>query len=186
MWTLFKIFLLTALCFNLSSPNAKVYDFNVRDIQGNELSLEAYKGKVLLIVNVSNQCKHTKQYEDLQELYETYASEGLEILAFPSGDFGEKKVQTDEEINSFCTQKYGITFPLFSKIKVSGEEAHPLYRYLTQRSENGHLNAKVAWNFQKFLVNRNGEVVRSFSPSTKVDNKGFQAALKLALAQAQP
>lgn len=130
--------------------------------------MSRYKGKVLLIVNVASKCGHTKQYADLQAIYEEYKDDGLVVMGFPANNFGKQEPGTNEEINRFCTSKFGVTFPMFSKISVKGEDMHPLYEYLTNRKNNGRLNAPVTWNFQKFLVGRNGKVIRTFEPNERV------------------
>ncbi len=137
-----------------------VYDFSVKTIDGKDVALSQYKGKALLIVNTASQCGYTPQYKSLEALYQEYKDRGFEILAFPSNDFGGQEPGTNEEIKKFCELKYKTTFPLFAKIAVKGDAAHPLYKYLTGLKDNG---GEVAWNFNKFLVTPEGNVVAHLS-----------------------
>ncbi|WML47770.1 glutathione peroxidase [Neobacillus sp. PS3-34] len=144
-----------------------VYEFQAKTVDRNEVSLEEYKGKVLLIVNVASKCGFTPQYKELQEIYEAYKEKGLEILGFPCNQFMNQEPGTDQEIKSFCELNYGVTFPVFAKIDVNGSEADPLFEYLTENAP-GLLGSKaVKWNFTKFLVDSNGKVVNRYAPSTK-------------------
>lgn len=147
-----------------SSAAGGVYDFTMQDIDGNPLPLRQFQGKVLLLVNTASFCGNTPQYAELQAMYETYRDKGLEILAFPANNFGRQEPGSNEEIKSFCYTKYSLTFPLFSKISVRGDDKHPLYRYLTEESP---FPGEVEWNFQKYLVDRQGQVVARYRPSTK-------------------
>jgi len=133
-----------------------VHAFQARTIDGKEVPLSRYEGKALLIVNTASECGYTPQYQGLEELYQAYKSRGLEILAFPSNDFGGQEPGTNQEIKKFCERRYRTTFPLFAKIPVKGPKADPLYRYLTTLPENG---GEVTWNFNKFLVDPTGKVV---------------------------
>ena len=142
-----------------------VYRFSARTITGEEKSLSDYEGRVLLIVNTASRCGFTPQYRELQELYETYRDRGLEILAFPCNQFANQEPGSEEEIQKFCETQYNVTFPLFSKVKVKGPDAHPLFKYLTEKSP-GVLGKEIKWNFTKFLVNRRGEVVKRYAPQT--------------------
>ena len=142
-----------------------VYDFTVKDKKGNDVSLAEYKGKVLLIVNTATGCGFTPQYDGLQDLYEKYQGEGFEILDFPCNQFAGQAPGSDEEIGSFCQARFGITFKQFAKIKVNGKEEEPLYTYLKEQ-KGGTLGKNIKWNFTKFLVNRDGEVVERFAPTT--------------------
>ncbi len=143
-----------------------VYDFKVKDRQLNEVSLGDYKGKVLLIVNTATGCGFTPQYKGLEELYRKYKDQGFEILDFPCNQFFNQAPGSDEDIHSFCTLKYDTTFPRFHKIDVNGNNADPLYAYLTTQNEKGKTQ-KIKWNFTKFLISKNGEVIDRFSPMTK-------------------
>ena len=143
---------------------APVYSFTLNDIDGNPLSLGSFQGKVLLLVNTASFCGNTPQYAGLQTLYEQYRNQGLEILAFPANNFGQQEPGTDEDIKSFCYTKYALEFPLFSKISVKGEDIHALYRYLTTQSP---FPGDIEWNFQKFLVDRHGQVIARYRPGLK-------------------
>ena len=143
---------------------APVHSFTLNDIDGNPLALNTFTGKVLLLVNTASMCGNTPQYAGLQTLYERYRERGLEILAFPANNFGKQEPGTDEEIKSFCYTKYALEFPLFSKISVKGEDMHPLYHYLTTQSP---FPGEIEWNFQKFLVNQEGEVIARYRPGLK-------------------
>jgi len=166
----------------VAAPFKSVYDFKVKDIDDKEVSLEQYKGKVLLIVNVASLCGHTPQYADLEAMYEKYKDKGLVVMGFPENDFMGQEPGSNSEIKQFCTSKYAVKFPMFSKIDVKGKSIAPLYSYLTQKSENGVIDAKVTWNFQKFLVGRDGKVITSFDPSKKVTEADVVAAVEKALA----
>lgn len=164
-----------------------IYDFAVNNINGENIPLAKYKGKVLLIVNTASKCRFTTQFEDLQKLYERYSDKGLEILGFPCNQFLEQEPGTSKQIQSFCSLNYGVTFPLFEKVKVNGESAHPLYKFLiemapfkgldTTKSSNRLFEAMVKeiypeysvgnavrWNFTKFLVDQDGNVIDRFEP----------------------
>ncbi|MCH5223244.1 MAG: glutathione peroxidase [Muribaculaceae bacterium] len=151
----------------------EIYDFKVTDNKGEEVSLSKYKGKVLLIVNTATGCGFTPQYKGLEELYKKYKDKGLEILDFPCNQFGHQAPGTDQEIDSFCTLKYGTTFPRFRKIDVNGENASPLYKWL-KKEKGGIFGNSIKWNFTKFLVDRNGKVVERYSSTvspSKIENK---------------
>ncbi len=143
-----------------------IYDFMVRSAKGVEVPMIDYKGKVLLIVNTATGCGFTPQYEGLQKLYDRYKAKGLEILDFPCNQFGHQAPGTEEEIQEFCTLKYKTTFPLFAKIDVNGKDAEPLFEYL-KKQKGGFLGDDIKWNFTKFLVSREGEVVERYAPVTK-------------------
>jgi glutathione peroxidase len=141
-----------------------IYDFTLNDIDGKPVSLSQFRGKTVLVVNTASLCGNTPQYADLQTMYERYHARGFEVLAFPANNFGKQEPGTNEEIKGFCLTKYSLTFPLFGKISVKGEDKHPLYRYLTERSP---FPGEVEWNFQKYLVDRNGHVVARYHHRTK-------------------
>lgn len=141
-----------------------IYDYKVKDKEGNEVSLKQYEGKVLLIVNSATGCGFTPQFDGLQDLYEKYQEQGFEILDFPCNQFGNQAPGSDEEITDFCNSRYGITFQQFQKIEVNGANEAPLYTYLKSQ-KGGFLGDKVKWNFTKFLVDRKGNVVERFAPT---------------------
>ncbi|MBL4730369.1 MAG: glutathione peroxidase [Sulfurimonas sp.] len=144
-----------------------IYDFNVTSIEGENVSLKKYKGKVLLIVNVASNCGFTDQYEGLEKLYQAYKNKNFMILGFPSNQFLSQEPGTDEEIKVFCTSKYDVHFDMFSKIEVNGAGADPLYKYLKQE-KGGFLGFdSIKWNFTKFLVDSNGTVLKRYAPSTR-------------------
>lgn len=177
-----------------------IYDFSVRTQNGEEVSLTAYKDKVLLIVNTATGCGFTPQYEELQKIYDEFNDKGLEILDFPCNQFGEQAPGNDEEIHSFCTGRFGITFPQFSKIDVNGEHAIPLFKWLTEHTtfegfgknpmsliltgvvkkmdKDYKNNGNIKWNFTKFLIDRNGEIVARFEPT---DMKRLREKIKECL-----
>ena len=143
-----------------------IFNFSCKDINGEEINLSEYSGKVLLIVNTASKCGFTPQYKGLQDLYKKYFNQGFEILGFPCNQFGSQEPGTDQEIVEFCNINYDVTFPLFSKIEVNGPSAHPLFSFLTS-DKPGLLGTKaIKWNFTKFLINRNGEPVKRFSSKT--------------------
>ncbi|PFC89422.1 glutathione peroxidase [Bacillus anthracis] len=144
-----------------------VYDFSTKTITGEDKSLKDYEGKALLIVNVASKCGFTPQYKGLQEVYDKYKDKGLEILGFPCNQFGGQEPGTEADITSFCELNYGVNFPMFAKIDVKGDKAHPLYTYMTEQAP-GLLGMKaVKWNFTKFLIGKDGKVVGRFAPQTK-------------------
>lgn len=177
------IFTSLLVIFLAAAPTKTVYDFTVKDIDGKDVSLSQYKGKVLLIVNVASLCGNTPQYKDIEALYEKYKSKGLVVLGFPANNFMGQEPGSDKEIKQFCTKEYAVTFPMFSKISVKGKDIAPLYSYLTQKSENGVIDAKVGWNFQKFLVSKKGTVISSLAPGTSVNDETFMKAIEKALAE---
>lgn len=155
-----------------------VYAYEAASIRGKQVSLSSFKGKVLLVVNVASKCGHTKQYAGLEALYRKYQSKGLEILGFPCNQFGGQEPGTDSEIQEFCTVKFGVSFPLFAKIKVNGPEAHPLYLHLKELAPGEEGRKPIKWNFTKFLVNREGVVLkRFFSKQTPEEIEAEIAAL---------
>lgn len=141
-----------------------IYDYSVKAQDGSEVSISNYKGKVLLIVNTATGCGFTPQYDGLQDLYEKYQPQGLEILDFPCNQFGHQAPGSDEEITDFCQSRYGVTFPQFKKIEVNGENEEPLYTFLKSRKK-GIMGDRIKWNFTKFLVDRDGNVVARFAPT---------------------
>lgn len=143
-----------------------LYEIKIKEQDGTEISLSEYRGKVLLIVNTATGCGFTPQYEGLQDLYEKYHDKGLEILDFPCNQFGHQAPGTDEEITNFCQSRYGVTFKQFKKIDVNGKNEEPLYTYLKQQKK-GVFNSNIKWNFTKFLIDKEGNVVERFAPTVK-------------------
>ena len=145
-----------------ANMQSKIYSFTMNDIDGKAVSLSQYQGKVLLIVNVASKCGYTKQYAGLQKLYGKYKDNGFVILAFPANNFLRQEPGTDSEIKAFCTTKFNVTFPIFSKISVKGKDIHPLYQYLTNPEENREFGKPIKWNFNKFLIGKDGETIARF------------------------
>ncbi len=138
------------------------YDFKAQDINGKEVSMSSYDGKVVLIVNVASSCGFTPQYEGLQKLYDVYKEQGLEILAFPCNQFGEQEKGGEEEIKDFCEKNYSITFPIFEKVEVNGNNAHPIFKFIKEQKKGFMGTESIKWNFSKFLINKNGKVVKRY------------------------
>ncbi len=159
---------------------APVYNFTMDDIDGHPVDLQRFQGKVLLLVNTASLCGNTPQYGGLQTLYEQYQEQGLEILAFPANNFGKQEPGTNEEIKSFCYTKYALEFPLFTKISVKGEDTHPLYQYLTKDSP---FPGEITWNFQKFLVDRQGNIIARYRPGLKPLSPQIVTGIEEALSR---
>jgi len=158
-----------------------IYDFNMKNIDGKDVSLSDYKGKVVLIVNVASRCGNTPQYKDIEAMYEKYKDKGLVVLGFPANNFMEQEPGSNETIKSFCTMQYHVTFPMFSKISVKGSDMAPLYKYLTSKTENGVVDAPIKWNFQKFLIGKDGKVITSIAPKTSVNDPEVVKSIEKAL-----
>ena len=163
---IFSLLSSALLTFAMSAQNA-FYDFTVTDIDGNPYALSQLKGKKVMVVNVASKCGFTPQYEQLEALYQTYKDSNFVIIGFPANNFKEQEPGTNEEIKSFCTLNYGVTFPMMGKISVKGDDMNPLYQWLTQKSKNGVLDSEVSWNFQKYLIDEKGNLVKMVEP--KVD-----------------
>jgi glutathione peroxidase len=158
-------------------------DFTVKSLEGKQVDLSKYRGKVVLIVNVASKCGLTPQYEQLQQLHEKYADQGLAILGFPSNQFGQQEPGTAEEIREFCRTNYGVDFDMFAKIDVNGEEASPLYKHLTAIDAKPKGPGKISWNFEKFVIGRDGEVVARFAPKTKPNDPEVIQVIERELAK---
>jgi glutathione peroxidase len=156
-------------------------DFTVKDIDEKDASLSQYKGKVVLIVNVASKCGFTPQYTALEKLYMDHKDQGFVILGFPANNFHSQEPGTDDEIKAFCSSKYSVTFPLMSKISVKGDDKAPLYKFLTESPTAGPFKGDITWNFNKFLVDRNGNVIGRFASPTKPDDPALVAAVQSAL-----
>lgn len=157
-----------------------IYDFNVTSLQGKEIPMSAFKGKVLLIVNTASKCGLSPQYKGLQELYDQFHEQSFEVLGFPSNQFANQEPGSNEDIAEYCQMNYGVSFPMFEKLNVNGEEAHPLFKYLTSQAP-GILGSKaIKWNFTKFLVDQEGRIVKRYSPQTTPDKIEADIAKLLA------
>lgn len=143
-----------------------IYQFKVKDLSGEEFDFNSLKGKKVMIVNTASKCGLTPQYKDLEALYEEYKNKGLVIIGFPANDFAGQEPGTNKEIAEFCQMNYGVTFPMMDKITVKGEGMAPIYKFLTQKSQNGLQDSEVEWNFQKYLINKNGQLEKVIGPQT--------------------
>jgi glutathione peroxidase len=157
-----------------------IYSFTLKSIDGTPAPLADYKGKVVLLVNVASQCGFTPQYSALESVYEKYKDRGFVILGFPANNFGAQEPGTNEEIKTFCTRKYSVTFPMYSKISVKGADQDPLYTYLTKQTPSG-ISGEIKWNFTKFLVDRDGKVVQRFESAVTPDSKEVVSAIEKQL-----
>ncbi|MGV3723882.1 MAG: glutathione peroxidase [Actinomycetota bacterium] len=164
-------------------PVAPALNFKVKDIDGKEVALQKYQGQVLLVVNVASYCGNTKQYTNMQAIYEKYGKQGFSILAFPANDFGKQEPGSEKEIKEFCNTKYKTTFPMFSKVVVKGEGQTPFYSYLTSKETNPSFGGDVEWNFAKFLLDRNGKVIARFPAKLDPGSPEVVAAIEKALAE---
>ncbi|MGD0262179.1 MAG: glutathione peroxidase [Verrucomicrobiota bacterium] len=171
------LLLLQVVCAHAAD---KIYDISLKDIDGKAASLKAYKGKVLLIVNVASRCGYTPQYAGLEALYEKYKDKGFYVLGFPCNQFGGQEPGTNEEIKQFCSSKYQVTFPLFDKIEVNGPNRHPLY--LTLAGKDSSFPGDIKWNFSKFLIGRDGKVLKRFESGIKPNAAELTQAIESALA----
>ena len=165
-------------------PVKNIYDFTMKDIAGQDVSLADYKGKVLLVVNVASKCGFTKQYAGLEKLYQAYSDKGLVVLGFPANNFMGQEPGTEAEIKSFCTLNYGVTFPMFAKISVKGKDIHPLYAFLTDEALHPDAGGAITWNFNKFLIGRDGAVLAHYGSRTAPDDPELAAAIEAALRAA--
>ena len=171
---------------SVPSETPAALDFEMQTIEGDDIKLDQYHGEVVLMVNVASKCGLTPQYTALQQLHEDYADKGLSILGFPANNFGKQEPGSDDEIATFCEKNYGVEFDMFSKISVAGDDQAPLYAFLTSKETNPKFAGKIGWNFEKFLLSRDGEVIARFSPRTKPGSKEVIEAIEKALAQPVP
>lgn len=166
-----------------SAPTAElkgksILDFKMKDIDGNDVKLKKYKGNVLLVVNTASKCGYTPQYEGLQATFEKYKAQGFYVLGFPANNFGGQEPGTAAEIKEFCTSKYKVTFPMFAKISVKGEDQDPLYKFLTNKETNPNFAGDITWNFNKFLIDKKGNVVARFSSKDKPDGEAVMQEIE--------
>ena len=161
------------------SREENIFGFKVKDIDGKEIEMSKYKGKVLLVVNVASECGYTPQYDGLEKIYDKYKKDGFEVLGFPCNQFGGQEPGTEAEIKTFCTSKYSVSFPMFSKVDVNGDKAIPLFKYLTSNTD-GFITDAIKWNFTKFLIDKDGKVIERYGSNTKPESisEDIEKALK--------
>lgn len=164
------ILTLSLLSFSGINDSKSVHQFKVTDIEGQEFDFSSLKGKKVMIVNTASKCGLTPQYEQLEAIYKKYKDQDFTIIGFPANDFMSQEPGSDEEIATFCSKNYGVTFPMMSKISVKGDDMAPIYQFLTSKEFNGLEDSKVKWNFQKYLINEEGHLVKVLSPTTKPDD----------------
>jgi glutathione peroxidase len=167
------ILFISFLSLMITSEKQDIYQFKVKDINGTNFDFADLKGKKIMIVNTASKCGLTPQYEKLEALYEKYKSKNFVIVGFPANDFMSQEPGSNEEIESFCKMNYGVTFPMMSKISVKGKDMHPIYHFLTEKSLNGLEDNKVEWNFQKYLIDENGHLVKVISPRIQPDDESI-------------
>ncbi len=163
----FSLFIVILLATSGLIAQNNFYDFVVKDIDGQDFPLDQLKGKKVMVVNTASKCGLTPQYEELEKLYKEYSDKNFVIIGFPANNFMNQEPGTEAEIKSFCTLNYGVTFPMMSKISVKGDDMHPLYQWLTEKEKNGFEDSSVKWNFQKYLIDESGNLVKVVSPRTK-------------------
>lgn len=165
-----------------TAPTAKsVHEFTMKDIDGKDVKLSDYSGRVLMLVNTASQCGLTPQYKGLQAIYQKYQAQGFTILAFPANNFGGQEPGSNAEIKEFCTMRYKVTFPVFAKISVKGDDQHPMFRFLTSKETNPQFGGDIMWNFNKFLVSKSGEIIARFEPRVDPESPEVAAAIEGAL-----
>ncbi|NNE98914.1 MAG: glutathione peroxidase [Pyrinomonadaceae bacterium] len=168
---------------NLPPKETSIYEFTVTNIDGEDVNLRKYKDHVLLFVNTASKCGYTPQYKGLQAIYDKYKDQGFYVLGFPANNFGGQEPGSEKEIKEFCTLRYRVTFPMFAKISVKGDDQHPLYNYLTSKETNPKFGGEVTWNFNKFLANQDGEIIARFSSKEVPESKEVTSAIEKALAR---
>jgi glutathione peroxidase len=179
----FMILMVFAACGVAAAQSKSIYDFTMKSIDGQQVSLGSYSGKVVLVVNVASKCGFTPQYTALEALYEKYKDKGFVIVGVPANNFMSQEPGTDDEIKKFCSSKYSVTFPMMSKVSVKGDDKAPLYAYLTDTSADPQFGGDIKWNFTKFLFDRSGKPVARFEPATKPDSPEVTAAIESALGK---
>jgi len=183
-----SLFIAAGYLMSDSAPRAElktksILDFKMKDIDGNDIKLKKYKGNVLLVVNTASKCGYTPQYEGLEAIYEKYKSEGFSVLGFPANNFGGQEPGTEAEIKEFCTLKYKVSFPMFAKISVKGDDQDPLYKFLTSKETNPNFAGDITWNFNKFLIDKKGNVVARFSSKDTPQSETVTAAIEKYLKE---
>ncbi len=179
------LFCLLFVATALMAADKSVYDFTLNSIDGQPAPLGAYKGKVVLLVNVASRCGFTPQYTALESVYEKFKARGLVIVGIPANNFGSQEPGTNQEIKTFCQTKYSVTFPMMSKVSVKGEDQTPLYQFLTDKAANPQTGGEIQWNFTKFLIGPDGRVMARFEPAITPDSPEVTAVIEKALAQAK-
>lgn len=180
-----RLSLILMLCFAATAFAAgasSVYDFTMKSIDGQPVSLKSFHGKVVLLVNVASRCGYTPQYAGLEKLYEKYKDRGFVIVGVPANNFAQQEPGTNEEIKKFCSTKYNVSFPMMAKVSVLGDDKTPLYQFLTSKSDDPQFGGDIKWNFTKFLVDRDGKLVARFEPAVTPDSPEVQSAIDAALA----
>ena len=174
--------LLTSVCLaTVPLSAASVYDYTLTSIDGNSTPLSTYKGKVLMLVNVASKCGYTPQYTGLESLYQKYKDQGFVIVGIPANNFKSQEPGTNAEIKTFCKTKYDVQFPMMSKVSVAGDDKAPLYQFLTSQQDNPQTGGEIKWNFTKFLVGRDGQILSRFEPAVTPDDPSVTAAVEAAL-----
>lgn len=185
------IFVLAAFCVGVcvycsqsavAAAGGSIFDYKMKDIDGKDVKLKKYKGNVLLVVNTASKCGYTPQYESLQATFDKFKDKGFYVLGFPANNFGGQEPGTDKEIKEFCTSKYKVTFPMFARISVKGDDKDPLYDFLTSKETNPEFAGDITWNFNKFLIDRKGNIVARFSSKDKPDSEAVTQAIEKYLA----
>jgi glutathione peroxidase len=180
-----RLSVILMLCFAATAFAAgasSVYDFTMKSIDGQPVSLKSFHGKVVLLVNVASRCGYTPQYAGLEKLYEKYKDRGFVIVGVPANNFAQQEPGTNEEIKKFCSTKYNVSFPMMAKVSVLGDDKTPLYQFLTSKSDDPQFGGDIKWNFTKFLVDRDGKLVARFEPAVTPDSPEVQSAIDTALA----
>lgn len=182
MKTIAALISVILLMITLNERSESVYQYELNTIDGKNVSLEQYKGDVLLIVNTASECGHTPQYKSLQSIFEKYEDQGFKVLGFPANNFGGQEPGSDEEIKQFCEVNFGVSFPMFSKVSVKGDDIHPLFNFLTNEG-NPDFSGEIGWNFEKFLIDRNGNLVRRFKTIETPDSGKIVSAIEKELSE---
>lgn len=183
MRKLILIFVLCVACAFASAAPGSIYNFDLKTIDGQPTTLKAYHGKVVLLVNVASKCGFTPQYAGLEALYEKYKDRGLVIVGVPANNFAQQEPGTNEEIKTFCSRKYNVTFPMMAKVSVLGDDKTPLYTFLTSKDTDPQFGGDIKWNFTKFLFDRKGNPIARFEPNVTPDSPQVTSAIEAALAK---
>lgn len=171
------ITLISFMMFTDTERTDNIYQYELNSIDGEKVSLDEFSGEVILVVNTASECGYTRQYEGLQKIFDTYSDQGFKVLGFPANNFGGQEPGSDEEIATFCQLNFGVSFPLFSRISVKGDDQHPLFDYLTNL-ENPDFTGDISWNFEKFLIDRNGNLVRRFKSNVEPESETLLSAIQ--------